>query len=73
MPVKVSQEEVERLKDLLKEKRGDIPCIRHEKEISNGVEGIGDMVAKMTSAVGIKPCSGCKKRQAWLNKLFPFR
>lgn len=37
-----------------------------------GVRGLGDVVAKMTSAVGIKPCGGCKKRQEALNKLVPF-
>ena len=28
---------------------------------------IGDKVASVTSALGIKPCGGCKKRQAYLN------
>jgi hypothetical protein len=31
--------------------------------------GLGDMVAAATSAVGVKPCSACKRRQAWLNRL----
>jgi len=35
--------------------------------------GLGDVVAKATSAIGIKPCGGCKQRQAWLNKVWPFR
>lgn len=35
--------------------------------------GLGDTVAKITSAVGIKPCGGCKKRQAALNRLVPYR
>jgi len=35
--------------------------------------GIGDTIAKMTSAVGIRPCGGCKQRQAWLNKKFPYK
>ena len=34
--------------------------------------GFGDTVAAITNAVGIKPCGGCKARQAALNKLFPF-
>ena len=34
--------------------------------------GLGDTIAKMTSAVGIKPCGGCKERQAWLNDHFPY-
>lgn len=35
--------------------------------------GLGDTIAKLTSAVGIKPCGGCKKRQEWLNKAIPYR
>tara|TARA_Y100000310_G_scaffold342212_1_gene444322 strand:+ start:919 stop:1155 length:237 start_codon:yes stop_codon:yes gene_type:complete len=35
--------------------------------------GLGDTVAKMTRAVGIKPCGGCKKRQKKLNEMFPYR
>lgn len=34
--------------------------------------GLGDTVAKIIRAVGIKPCGGCKKRQAKLNKWFPY-
>ena len=33
--------------------------------------GIGDTVAAVTTAAGIKPCGGCKKRQAALNKATP--
>lgn len=36
------------------------------------MRGIGDVVAKMTSAIGIKPCEACKKRQEFLNNLVPF-
>lgn len=35
--------------------------------------GLGDTIAKATKAVGIKPCGGCKKRQAKLNKLVPYK
>lgn len=35
--------------------------------------GLGDTIAKITSAVGIKPCGGCKQRQALLNRLFPYK
>lgn len=34
--------------------------------------GLGDVVAKMTHAVGIEPCGGCAERQEWLNKVLPF-
>lgn len=33
--------------------------------------GLGDVVAAMTAAVGIKPCGGCKGRQANLNAATP--
>jgi len=33
--------------------------------------GIGDAVAGVTKAAGIKPCGACKKRQAALNKATP--
>ena len=33
--------------------------------------GLGDEVAKLTKAVGIKPCGACKKRQQKLNELVP--
>lgn len=33
--------------------------------------GLGDLVAKATSAVGIKPCQPCKQRQAALNRMAP--
>ena len=33
--------------------------------------GLGDVVAGATKSVGIKPCGGCKKRQAALNNATP--
>lgn len=35
--------------------------------------GAGDMVARMTKAVGIQPCAPCEKRRQKLNRLLPFR
>jgi hypothetical protein len=31
--------------------------------------GLGDVIAKVTNAVGIKSCGGCKSRQKQLNKV----
>ena len=31
--------------------------------------GLGDRVANLTKAVGIKPCGGCQKRREALNKM----
>ena len=35
-------------------------------------KGLGDVIAAATKAVGIKPCSACKKRQDALNRAIPF-
>lgn len=31
-------------------------------------QGIGTIIKRMTTAVGIKPCGGCQKRAEWLDK-----
>ncbi len=36
-------------------------------------EGLGDTIAKITNALGIKPCKGCKGRQKKLNKAISWR
>lgn len=33
----------------------------------NGV-GLGDAVARMTHALGMRQCEPCKRRQEWLNR-----
>ena len=35
--------------------------------------GLGDTIAKVTSAIGIKPCGGCNERREALNKLVPYK
>jgi hypothetical protein len=34
--------------------------------------GLGDVIKRATSAVGIKPCGGCERRAAALNRWFRF-
>ncbi|GAB63588.1 MAG: hypothetical protein DWB56_14580 [Candidatus Jettenia sp.] len=34
--------------------------------------GLGDVVKRVTSAAGIKPCGGCERRAAALNQWFVF-
>lgn len=41
--------------------------------VDTSSKGLGDTIAKMTTALGIKPCSGCKERQAILNDLVPYK
>jgi hypothetical protein len=42
-------------------------------EYRNGLRGLGDAIATVTTAMGIKPCGGCKDRQNALNAAVPFR
>ena len=34
--------------------------------------GLGDVIKRATSAIGIKPCGGCKRRAAALNRWMVF-
>jgi hypothetical protein len=34
--------------------------------------GAGDLVARMTRALGMRQCEPCKRRQAWLNQRLRF-
>lgn len=34
--------------------------------------GAGDLVARATQAMGVRPCEPCKRRQQTLNRWFPF-
>lgn len=39
----------------------------------NTNRGLGDVIANITTTIGIVPCYGCKERQEKLNNLFPFK
>lgn len=43
------------------------------QEITKKSQGFGDTVKKITDKMGIQQCGGCKKRQEWLNKYFPYK
>jgi hypothetical protein len=44
-----------------------LPGFLVEKEI-----GLGDVIKRATSAIGIKPCGGCERRSSILNNWFVF-
>jgi hypothetical protein len=44
-----------------------------KKRTKKEIQGLGDVVANLTSAVGIEPCLDCKERQFSLNRLFNFK
>lgn len=44
-----------------------------KKEEPAKSKGLGDTIKKVTDKLGIKQCGGCKKRQALMNQLFPYR
>jgi hypothetical protein len=55
------------------DRSGSVTVEAHEHRDPRKSRGLGDTIAKATKAVGIKPCGGCKKRQAKLNKLIPYK
>jgi hypothetical protein len=40
--------------------------------VSDEPVGLGDVVKRATSTIGIKPCGGCAQRAAWLNSRVAF-
>lgn len=36
------------------------------------IEGLGDLISRVTKALGIEECDGCKERKKLLNNAFPF-
>jgi hypothetical protein len=44
-----------------------LPGFATEQEI-----GLGDMIKRATTALGIKPCGGCSRRASALNQRFVF-
>ena len=47
--------------------RVHLPGFLVEQEI-----GLGDVIKRATSAIGIRPCAGCEKRAAALNRWLTF-
>jgi hypothetical protein len=47
--------------------RVQLPGFLIEEEI-----GLGDVIKRATSAIGIQPCSGCERRAAALNRWLVF-
>ena len=46
---------------------------QHDRKVTppETMQGLGDVLAGATKAVGIKPCAGCQKRQAAMNRATP--
>ena len=40
--------------------------------VADEAVGLGDVVQRMTYAMGVKPCSGCEQRAAALNRWMVF-
>lgn len=50
----------------------DFAC-PHGMVTGNESQGLGDTIAKITKAVGIKPCTPCEERRKRLNQLVPYK
>jgi len=52
-------------------------AVRGEKPLTIRVPGLkggaGDIIAKFTKIVGIRPCSACEKRRQMLNQKLQFK
>jgi len=46
--------------------------IEQEKQ-KQASQGLGDTIKKVTDALKIPQCGGCKRRQQALNKMFPYK
>lgn len=44
-----------------------------KRKTKKEIQGLGDVIAAITSAVGIEPCLDCKERQFNINRLFNFK
>jgi hypothetical protein len=44
-----------------------------KRKTKKEIQGLGDVVAAVTSAIGVEPCDNCKDRQFSLNRLFNFK
>jgi hypothetical protein len=55
---------------------GEAPIAAHRVRlpgfISDEEIGLGDLIKKTTYRVGLKPCSGCERRAATLNRWMTF-
>jgi len=46
--------------------------VRLPRAIADEDVGLGDVLKRATSAIGIKPCGGCERRAAALNRWLVF-
>jgi len=59
-------------KDAKKEDERQPPRIRLPGFIKDEDIGLGDFVTRVTSSAGVKPCGGCQRRAAALNRWLVF-
>jgi hypothetical protein len=55
------------------EKQSEPVGIRLPGFINDDDVGLGDAIQHVTSAIGIRPCGGCERRAAALNRLLIFK
>jgi hypothetical protein len=54
------------------EGRGRARQVRLPGFVSDEPVGLGDVIKRVTATAGIKPCGGCARRAAKLNRLVGF-
>jgi hypothetical protein len=58
--------------DAVKESKVQPPRIRLPRFIRDEDVGLGDLVTRVASSAGIRPCSGCHRRAVALNRWLVF-
>ena len=52
--------------------KSNLVAASSEAIVHDEMQGLGDAVARFTTFFGLKPCTGCKRHQEYLNNLLPF-
>ena len=68
-----SAAEIRQYRDWLTAQGLKLPPLPESWDVALPARGLGDVIAKVTTRLGIAPCGGCKQRQATLNRVFPFK
>lgn len=56
----------------VRERRSETRCVRLPGFLIEQEIGLGDAIKRVAHGFGIKPCSGCEKRVARLNRWMRF-
>ena len=76
-----TEEEKAELQKLINARRAEVAEMQAKAALdkeaalpeSGESRGLGDTIKKVTNKLGVKQCGACKRRQLFLNKMFPYK